>query len=284
MSKDLAKIGLIIIFLLTVLFLPRAILAPRNSQEVKEKKQTENRVEIKEKTAKETNEEKIYLLGKFDPVEREDFVLVPLKYTNYRNKIYLRKETYYAFFDMQMAALEDKVDLKISSATRNFDYQKNLWEGKWQGATIVDGQNLTESIPDGLKRFKKILEYSAAPGTSRHHWGTDIDINSAEPRYFNSEKGAKEYDWLVQNASIFGFCQTYNQIGNRLSGYNEEKWHWSYLPIARELTQDYKNLITKDNIKGFNGEEYAEQIDLINDYVLSINPECLQEDSSRQSQ
>ena len=27
----------------------------------------------------------------------------------------------------------------------------------------------------------KIIEYSTLPGTSRHHWGTDIDIIDAEP-------------------------------------------------------------------------------------------------------
>ena len=220
--------------------------------------------------------EKIYLTGKFDPAQKEDFILIPSQYTLGENKMYLRKETFESFLKMVSVAKKDEVDLKIASATRNFDYQKNLWNNKWSGFTIVNGQNLNIEIPDGLKRFEKILEYSAVPGTSRHHWGTDIDINDANPAYFNKEKGKKEYEWLIKNASAFGFCQTYNQKNvDRKTGYNEEKWHWSYLPLARVFTQEYKNLIKNDDIKGFEGEEYVTGQDLINNYVLSINPDCI---------
>ena len=61
---------------------------------------------------------------------------------------------------MQAAAKADSVDLKIVSAARNFDYQKDIWNKKWSGATLVDGKNLSVSIPDSKKRFEKILEYS----------------------------------------------------------------------------------------------------------------------------
>lgn len=221
-------------------------------------------------------EDKIYLTGRFDPAERENFVLIPAQYALSANKMYLRKEALDAFKKMVEAADQDEVELKIASATRNFDYQKNIWNNKWEGITLVDGKYLSNSIPDGLERFEKILEYSAAPGTSRHHWGTDIDINDANPQYFDSEKGEKEYQWLVKNAWAFGFCQTYTLKGStRPTGYNEEKWHWSYMPIAKNLMQDYKNLITDADINGFLGDEYVTGQDLINNYVLSINPDCL---------
>ena len=29
------------------------------------------------------------------------------------------------------------------------------------------------------------------PGTSRHHWGTDIDFNSVDPAYFKTATGIK---------------------------------------------------------------------------------------------
>ena len=221
--------------------------------------------------------EKIYLTGKFDPALRNDFASIPTKYALTSNKIYLRKETLDAFLKMQEAALKDEITLQIASATRNFKYQKDLWEKKWNGVTLVEGKNLSKTIPDGEKRFEKILEYSAAPSTSRHHWGTDIDINGASPEYFNSTKGKAEYDWLVKNAPLFGFCQTYNKKGEngRVSGYKEERWHWSYLPLARNFTQEYKNLVKEEDIKGFLGEEYAPNLNLIDDYVLSINSACI---------
>jgi hypothetical protein len=84
------------------------------------------------------------------------------------------------------------------------------------------------------------------------------------------------YEWLTKNASAFGFCQPYNKKGNtRTVGYNEEKWHWSYVPLAKTFTQEYKNLIQETEINGFMGDENVSKLNLINDYVLGINPECL---------
>ena len=223
--------------------------------------------------------EKIYLTGQFDPATRKDFILIPEEYTLYeagKGKMYLRKEAYEAYLEMRKAAEANLIDLKIVSATRNFDYQKDIWNKKWNGLTLVDGKKLPESIPNGTERFRKILEFSAVPGTSRHHWGTDIDINGVNPPYFNSDKGKKEYEWLTKNAYLFGFCQTYNLKSNeKQTGYNEEKWHWSYLPLAKIFTQEYKSLIKNEDIKGFLGDEYAPELNLIENYALSINPDCI---------
>jgi LAS superfamily LD-carboxypeptidase LdcB len=164
--------------------------------------------------------------------------------------------------------------IKIASGTRNFNYQKSIWENKWNGKTLVDDKNLSTEIPDGVERFKKILEYSAAPGTSRHHWGTDIDINGITPGYFYTKEGKASYDWLVKNAPRFGFCQSYNEKNSRLNGYNEERWHWSYIPTARIFMEEYKKLVKEEDINGFLGDSYVKDLDLINNYVLSINPEC----------
>lgn len=212
-------------------------------------------------------EEKNYLMGKFDPTERKDFVHVPAEYSIGGNEKYLRQETWDAFLVMHKQAQQDGINLKIVSATRNFDYQKNIWEEKWR--------NFPENM-DGLTRFKNILEWSAVPGTSRHHWGTDIDLNNTNVSYFQTPEGTREYIWLVQNAPRFGFCQTYNsKNSSRPMGYNEERWHWSYLPLARDFTQKYKDLITEEDIGGFLGEEYVLGQNIINNFVLSINPECL---------
>jgi D-alanyl-D-alanine carboxypeptidase len=229
------------------------------------------------KTIEQVQQEKrVYLLGQFEPSSRKDFVLIPSKYLMGGTKMYLRKETYNAFVKMRNAALKDKITLNIASATRNFNYQKGLWEKKWTGVTLVDGGKLPITTPDELMRFEKILEYSAAPGTSRHHWGTDIDINGADTKYFETKTGKKVYAWLVKNASTYGFCQPYNKKDeNRLSGYNEEKWHWSYTPLAKDFLKDYLALITDEYITGFLGDTQVKNLYLIPNYVASINPECI---------
>src|SRR3989338_9841290 len=58
---------------------------------------------MEEEKAKREAEEKIFLLGKFEPAERDDFVLIPPQYTNNGNQMYLREEVYGAFLQMEAA-------------------------------------------------------------------------------------------------------------------------------------------------------------------------------------
>ena len=216
-----------------------------------------------------------YLMGKFDPKKHDDFVKVNQKYGS-RADFFLRKDAYNAYQKMYEAAKKDGIELKIISATRPFNHQKRIWEAKWNGSRKVDGQDLSKTIQNEERRALKILEYSSMPGTSRHHWGTDIDINALTNDYFENGKGLKEYNWLLKNATRFGFCQPYNEKGaDRPHGYNEEKWHWSYLPFAKKLTDQYKIRLKNGSISGFDGSEVAPKIQVIEKYVLGINTECL---------
>lgn len=277
MKKILIKRILPFVFLtIALIFLIPKIISPKENVKEEIQKEAEFQNYLKERIEKRNVEKKNYLTGHFNPSERADFAFIPVNYNTSGYETYLRRETLDAFIKMAEIAKKDNIELKIASATRNFNYQKNLWNDKWTGLTLVDGKNLYKSISDGKERFNKILEYSAAPGTSRHHWGTDIDINNANPAYFATTKGKNVYLWLSENAFRFGFCQPYNQKNkNRPYGYNEEKWHWSYLPLARTFTQEYKNLITDQDINGFEGDEYVPTLNLINNYVLAINLDCL---------
>lgn len=222
----------------------------------------------------EALEDKMYLLGKFDPAQENNFVEIDSKYAN-RQGMFLRSEAYETFVKMHTAALEDGVQLTIVSATRNFESQKYIWERKWSGKTLVEGKNLTKSVSDPVERAKIILRFSSMPGTSRHHWGTDIDLNALNNDYFLKGEGKKTYTWLKENASDFGFCQTYTpKNSTRPSGYEEEKWHWSYLPLARPFLVQYTQKVIYNDLKGFLGWETAKELCVIENYVLSINTEC----------
>lgn len=238
----------------------------------------EKRLKIEEALKRREQEEKMkaYLLGKFDPSQTEGVVEVPKEYNIIGRTAYIQKDALNAFIKMAELASKENIKLYIASAARNFDDQKKLWEDKWNGLTLVNGKNLFQSLPDEQERFEKILEYSATPGTSRHHFGTDIDINGASLTYFATKKGQKEYEWLTKNASLFGFCQTYNlKDDDRVAGYNEEKWHFSYLPLARDFTEQYEKLIKQEDIKGFLGDQFVPAFNIINNYVLTINPDCI---------
>lgn len=219
-----------------------------------------------------------YIMGKFDPARHPDFTLIEAKYAS-REGMYLRKDAYEAFLRMYEAAKKDGVTLTILSATRNFDYQKGIWEGKWTGARAVEnGKDASKAYPNPRERALKILEYSSMPGSSRHHWGTDMDLNALNNEHFESGQGLKTYQWLVDNAPGFGFCQPYSPKGeNRPYGYNEEKWHWSYLPVARQLTQLAREKMKDEMIQGFKGAETAREIGVVEKYVLGISADCLPE-------
>lgn len=218
-----------------------------------------------------------YLLGKFDSSKHPHFVLVPTAQGS-QSGMYLRKETLEAFARMQQAAAKDGVALTIISATRNFDRQKTIWEAKWTGARKVDGQSLNTSIPDPADRARKILQYSSMPGTSRHHWGTDFDINSLSPAHYCSGVGKKTYEWMLANAAGFGFCQSYTaKGGERLHGYEEEAWHWSYAPVACQLLRSYIRLVRSSQIVGFKGAD-ALSFDEVMKYVTGVSPTCISAD------
>lgn len=217
----------------------------------------------------------VHLLGHIDPANDPGFSRIAACHAD-QNDLYLLDAVYEAFVEMHDAAKDDGITLVIVSATRNFDSQKRIWERKWTGARLVEGRDLAGTVPNPIERAKLILKYSSMPGTSRHHWGTDIDINSVENSYFESAEGAEVFEWLAANAGDFGFCQTYTPKGrSRPHGYEEEPWHWSYYPIAARYLRQYREKITYEDIRGFDGSDTAAEIDVIARYVLGINPECL---------
>jgi len=207
------------------------------------------------------------LLGQIDYSKNTDFSRIPKEYTS-KDNVYLRTDALEAFKKMYFAAKECGINLTIISAARNFDYQKGIWERKWK-----DGKYISYF---GAERAKAIMRYSSMPGTSRHHWGTDIDINSLTDSYFTTGKGKIVYEWLVTHAPSYGFYQTYTSKETGRTGYEEEKWHWSYMPIARGLLEEYNLQVTYSDITNFNGSESAENLEAIENYVNGIDASLLE--------
>lgn len=132
---------------------------------------------------------------------------------------WVHHNVYPALMTLISAAKQDGIDLSIVSAYRSYSHQRRIWENKWGNASDTD-----------IEKARHILRYSSFPGTSRHHWGTDVDFNSVALDYWNSPKGRTAYRWLSNNAPKFGFCQVY--ASGRNKGYADEPWHWSHTPTA----------------------------------------------------
>lgn len=202
--------------------------------------------------------DKVVLMGEFEPDSQPGFSRVPASYS-LKESAYLRTEVVEAFVKMARSAEKDGISLRIISATRNKEYQVDIWERKFSS---LSGSSLEKS--------KEILHYSSMPGTSRHHWGTDFDLNSVEPAFFESGAGAKLYTWLSKNAAKYGFFQPYTKQNSGRTGYHEEKWHWSYYPTARIMLKAYNHVVTPEMIQGFLGAETAIDLNVIDLYVNGI--------------
>ena len=218
------------------------------------------------KAVKSKNFEKIeknILLGKFNYKKDSNFSIVSSKYSS--KTIYLRKEVLQKFDQMYDAALKDGIKLVIISGTRSFNHQKYIWDRKW-------AKNILKM--DSISTVKEIMKYSSMPSTSRHHWGTDIDLNSLENSYFEKGEGKKIFDWLVANAFKYGFHMTYdNQEETKRTGYKMEKWHWSYMPISKQFLIQFNEYVKCENISSFKGSKFAchPKVDVIKNFVNGIN-------------
>ncbi|MBP1839935.1 M15 family metallopeptidase [Formosa algae] len=202
---------------------------------------------------------KDFVLGKFDFKTDACFVKVAPELSN--KTIYLQQEVYNSFLNMIAAAKQSGIQFTVVSGTRNFNYQKSIWDRKWKA-----NGNLSP-----IENAKKILRYSSMPSTSRHHWGTDLDLNNLSNSYFESGKGLKEYTWLLEHAHEYGFYQVYTSKENGRTGYNEEKWHWSYMPLSSKYLTFYNAHITDADITGFEGSELASELHMISNYVNGIS-------------
>ena len=148
------------------------------------------------------------------------------------------------FLNLRRAALADGFELTPQSSFRDFSRQLTLWNGKFSGQRpMVDasGQPVDVRELSPLERVKAILLWSALPGASRHHWGTDVDLIDARatPPAYRVQLTPEEFvrggpfaplgEWLETNAARFGFFRPFRGV---LSGVRPEPWHFSFAPVA----------------------------------------------------
>ena len=193
----------------------------------------------------------------------------------------MHKEAKVAFQKMKTEAKKEGINIEVVSAFRSFQRQKEIFERKYKKYT---SQGLTPS-----EAINKIIEYSTIPGTSRHHWGTDIDIidgNFPKPKnilvegnFYGDGPYCKLKEWLDQHSESFGFYEVYTNNSKR-KGFKYEPWHFSYAPVSKPMLQEYKKLDLKAIFKEENilGNEYFSE-EFIQKYrnqnILDINPDLL---------
>lgn len=173
----------------------------------------------------------------------------------------IHKQVLTPFLELQNAAQKAGFDLKICSAYRSFDRQMLIWNAKASGMRpVMDpfGQPINIQNLNPWQKIQAILRWSALPGASRHHWGTDFDVYdaSAMPEGYqiqltpNEVQGdglfAPMHDWLdgYLDSAESGFYRPY---AVDKGGIAPERWHLSYRPIADKYAQmlSHELLVTK---------------------------------------
>jgi LAS superfamily LD-carboxypeptidase LdcB len=157
----------------------------------------------------------------------------------------LHYEVMASFLAMHDAAKADGIELSVVSSFRDFDAQLNIWNRKWSGERpLYDraGQRLERATMADGDVVDAILYWSAVPGGSRHHWGTDLDVIDAaalpegykvellQAEYASTGVFAKLSSWLDANMQRFGFFRPYR---NDRGGVSPEPWHLSYAPVSQ---------------------------------------------------
>lgn len=168
----------------------------------------------------------------------------------------LSHEASQAFMRMRQAADNDGISLDIASSFRGFERQLSIWQQKWQGQRPLNtlaGETLNLQQLSEQQKLEAILLWSALPGASRHHWGTDLDVYdrvSVEQKQHKLELVPEEYNqpqgpcyqlnqWLQQHAASYGFFRPYAEY---TGGVAPEPWHLSYQPEAESIIQRYDYL------------------------------------------
>lgn len=199
----------------------------------------------------------------------------------YGNGFLLRKEAFDAFMDMRQAALKDNISIQVVSSYRNFTHQNRIWERKYK-SYLQRGLSPEATI-------QKIIAYSTIPGTSRHHWGTDMDIIDANvpppeqvlnPKHFEGSGSFTNLKkWMDEHSKTYGFYLPYTAAPDR-KGFKYEPWHYSYKPLSSGYLKSYKNLALIDILQQemLLGHEHFTSFFLESyrkEHILDINPALL---------
>ncbi len=167
----------------------------------------------------------------------------------------------HAFLRLRRAASRAGFDLVPASSFRDFDTQVRIWNEKWTGLRPLlnrDSRPLKASALTPAARVAAILLWSAPPGASRHHWGTELDVfdRTALKKGQSLQLVPAEYavggpfeslsGWLDKHMGRYGFYRPY--VTDR-GGVQPEPWHISHWPTAVDAQRRFRLATLRTAIK-----------------------------------
>jgi LAS superfamily LD-carboxypeptidase LdcB len=142
-------------------------------------------------------------------------------------------------------------ELRIESAYRSFEKQLSIWNRKARGElTLLSAEGVPMERPtDEEELMYAILTWSALPGASRHHLGTDIDVvdGAACPEGYEVQLTPAECEGLfakfhafltarVEAGDAHGFSRVFVPGRGKI---RPEGWHIAHLPTSRKRLEHF---------------------------------------------
>jgi len=143
--------------------------------------------------------------------------------------------------------------LKVASSYRSFERQLLIWNNKARGLRPVlndVGDAIDINALSARDKVFAILRWSALPGASRHHWGTDVDVYGSaqlDPAYqlqltVAETQGngpfAEFHRWLDDELA-YGNSDFFRPYSQDRGGIAPEPWHLSYAPLANTFARQF---------------------------------------------
>lgn len=151
---------------------------------------------------------------------------VPLRYATSSLEMKLRGDAAAALEELFSDARANRLELKLTSGYRSFASQQAIYSRNVK----TDGQLQTDAT-------------SARAGHSEHQTGLAADVSPSDRRcelnkcFADTPQGI----WLAQNSYKFGFIIRYQNLRQRITGYDYEPWHLRYVGAALATEINKKN-------------------------------------------
>jgi LAS superfamily LD-carboxypeptidase LdcB len=191
------------------------------------------------------------------------------------------------FLAMKADAARAGIEIAIVSGFRDFFAQERIWNMKWRGERPLydpEGRARDHAALAPAELIEAILCWSALPGASRHHWGTELDVvdRAAMPDGYRVQLVPSEaapgglfhplHCWLNENMSRYGFFRPYRTFRG---GVFPEAWHLSFSPLAEPALASLSPEILRQSIaaSGMLGKDFVlERIaELHSRYVVNVD-------------
>lgn len=199
----------------------------------------------------------------------------------------LQRDALEPFLAMKAAARRDGIDMRIVSSFRDFAAQQRIWDEKYLGERPlydVDGNAREHARLSTDELVDAIVCWSAVPGGSRHHWGTEVDVidGAALPSGYRVRLLPEEartggvferlHRWLDANMTRFGFYRPYRTARG---GVHPEPWHLSYAPVATRALESltpaaFEQAVRASTILG-RDRVLARSTEIYRQYIMNVD-------------